>query len=482
MLRQTIVRRTALFLAVCVMPETQAWAAVGDLPELVSKPYLELAEIAPTLSFDNSELKDFRKDLDRERKAEEKRLKAEQKDLERKLKDLRDQLKSLNRESSEDSPQMAERRQAVHCQIIDLEKQIREKRIEISNGMPNSFDNKLAKVQLIEKWPAIKSEITAAIAAGRARQRQYGDVEDIGFRDSFEDQEKDIKLGEDALKEMKLYSLMPPELDAPAVKARIQQMADRIAMNSDVKVPVKLTLLRSEEINAFALPGGLLFVNTGLLLKATDESEVAGVIAHELAHVSARHGARLMRRANIANLMYQMAQIAVAIGTGGFGTIGTYYLMQAGFLGLGMVLNLNLLGVSREFEAEADQLGTQYAWKAGYDPRGFITFFDKMASEKGYVTSASFFRTHPAFYERIVSTLSEVTYLPHRDDLLVDTSGFEDMQNQITEAVKNAPPDPKAPTLRREPECPDPAAPRSKQSRITDTKAPAFCFVCPAGA
>ncbi|MFM2126200.1 MAG: hypothetical protein RL328_2651, partial [Acidobacteriota bacterium] len=209
-----------------------------------------------------------------------------------------------------------------------------------------------------------------------------------------------------------------------------------------------------------------------------DESEVAGVIAHELAHVSARHGARLMKRANIANLMYQMAQVAVIVGTGGVGTIGTYYLMQAGFLGLGMVLNLNLLGVNREFEAEADQLGAQYAWKAGYDPRGFITFFDKMASEKGYILSASFFRTHPPYFERIVSTLSEIEYLPKRQDLLVDTSGFRSFQNQLTEALKNAPPDPKAPTLRKEPECPGQDKPA--KSKISDADVPAFCFVCPA--
>ncbi|MFM2126046.1 MAG: hypothetical protein RL328_2497, partial [Acidobacteriota bacterium] len=319
MLPRAISRFTASLMAGCVLPATQAFAAAPTLPDLVSKPYLELADIAPAVSFRKPELDDLRKQLGNERKAEEKRLKAEQKELETKLKDLRDQLKSLNRETSEDSPQMTARRQSIHCEIIALEKRLREKRVEISNGMPNSFENKLAKIDLIEQWPARKKSIDAAIASGRARQRPYGDVEDIGFREISKDQEKDIKLGEDALKEMKLYSLMPAELDNKDIKARVQQIADRISMNSDVKVPVKLTVLRSQEINAFALPGGLLFVNTGLLLKAGDESEVAGVIAHELAHVSARHGARLMKRANIANLMYQMAQIAVIIGTGGVG-------------------------------------------------------------------------------------------------------------------------------------------------------------------
>jgi predicted Zn-dependent protease len=281
-------------------------------------------------------------------------------------------------------------------------------------------------------------------------------VEDIGVRAISEDQEKDIKLGEDALREMKLHGLFPPELESKEVKAYVQGISDRIAANSDVKVPVKLTVLHSEEINAFALPGGFLFVNTGLLDRARSESELAGVIAHELAHVSARHGAKLMRRANIANIMYQMAQIAIIVGTGGYGTIGTYYLFQAGFLGLGLVLDLSLLGVSREFEAEADQLGAQYAWKAGYDPRGFISFFDTMAAEKGYIRSASFFRTHPPYFERIVATLSEIEYLPTSGDLTVDSSTFRAFKAQLADVLRQEVEHQKdAPTLRREPPCDD---------------------------
>jgi predicted Zn-dependent protease len=193
-----------------------------------------------------------------------------------------------------------------------------------------------------------------------------------------------------------------------------------------------------------------------LIERAATEAELAGVIAHELAHVSARHGARLMKRANIANIMYQMAQIAVLIGTGGVATIGAYYLFQAGFLGLGLVLDLNLLGVSREFESEADQLGIQYAWKAGYDPRGFITFFDKMAAEKGYIQSASFFRTHPPYFERIVSTLTEIAYLPARGDLPVDSSGFQGFKKRLTDTLRKEEKDDKdAPKLRPGPKCED---------------------------
>ncbi|MBI3951033.1 MAG: M48 family metalloprotease [Acidobacteria bacterium] len=204
-------------------------------------------------------------------------------------------------------------------------------------------------------------------------------MEDIGFRDSVFDakgQEKDIKLGQESIREMKAYGLMPPELEDDQVKTYVTQLAQSIAANSDLKVPLHVTVLQSDEVNAFALPGGYLFVNTGLIQEADTESQLAGVLAHEIAHAAARHGHRLMTRATIANIIYQAAELAAAIFTGGVATIGTYYALQYGFYGLGLILNLALLGVSREYEAEADQLGVQYMWKAGYDPKGFINFFD----------------------------------------------------------------------------------------------------------
>jgi predicted Zn-dependent protease len=186
---------------------------------------------------------------------------------------------------------------------------------------------------------------------------------------------------------------------------------------------------------------------------------LAGVIAHEIAHVTARHGARLMKKANIYNYLFQVAQVAAMIFTGGTVGAGTYYALQYGFFGLGMVLNLTLLGVSRDFEEEADQLGAQYAWNAGYDPKGFVSFFDKMASEKGYVQSASFFRTHPPFYERIVSTFSEIEYLPPKRDLAVDSTAFRQIKEQLSKVQEqDGWKRQEKPTLRRGPEC-DPESP-----------------------
>jgi alpha-glucan phosphorylase-like protein len=336
------------------------------------------------------------------------------------------------------------------------ENEMHQKKAEREHGLPVSYDNKRAKLELIQRWPKKKCEIAGIIASGRARTRPYGDVEDIGLRTIAEGQEKDVKLGQDAVKEMKAYGLMPLEIEDKELKTYLQTLADTIAVNSDLKIPVRVTLLDSDEINAFALPGGYFYVNTGILEKAENESELVGVMAHELAHVSARHGAKLMKRATIAGIIYEAAQIAAMIFTGGVVSIGMYYALQYGFFGLGMLLSLTLLGVSREYEAEADQLGAQYAWKAGYDPKGFITFFDKMASEKGYAKAASFFRTHPPFAERIFATFSEIEYLPRKDNLQYDSSRFHQIKAQLLKVKEECRKEAKKrPSLRRLPQCDD---------------------------
>ena len=127
---------------------------------------------------------------------------------------------------------------------------------------------------------------------------------------------------------------------------------------------------------------------------------------------------------------------AAIVLTGGAAGIGTYYALQYGFFGLGLVLNLNLLGVSREYEMEADQLGLQYAWNAGYDPSGFTLFFDKIATREGYVNGASWFRTHPPFYRRMVDTRREIMFLPEKPDLIVQTSAFEQMKKDLVPVVE----------------------------------------------
>lgn len=409
---------------------------VTTLANLVNKPYVELLEIAPKVSFSTIQVNEFKKSLEKEKAAEKVRLEKEEVVLKKEVETLRKQLASLNKESSSDTQEMKDRRQALHCQILTLERKLKQKHTEHEHGLSVIYDNKLAKLELIQKWPLKQKEINGLIASGNARQRQFGDVEDIGIRKVGEGQEKDIRLGEESLQQLKSTGLMPPEIEDKEIIGYLQTLADKVAVSSDLKVPVRVFLLDSDEINAFALPGGFLFINRGLIEKADNESELVGVISHELAHVSARHGARLMKKATIAGIFYQAAQVAAVILTGGVAGIGMYYALNYGFFGLGLILDLTLLGVCRDYEMEADQLGVQYAWHAGYDPKGFITFFDKMASEKGYVRSASFFRTHPAFFDRIVSTFSEISYLPAKDEVMIDSKEFHTNKEKLTKVAK----------------------------------------------
>jgi beta-barrel assembly-enhancing protease len=216
---------------------------------------------------------------------------------------------------------------------VRLEDQLRKTNLQREKGVPIAYQNNFAKLDLIQKWPALHQEIEANIEAGQARQRRFGDIDDIGIRDlGIEDiaekQQSDIKTGKEALDEMKRQGLMPKEVEDKDTGKYIQSLAEEIARNSDLRIPLKLTLLDSMEINAFALPGGFLFVNSGLVNKAESESELVGVMAHEIAHAAARHGARLMKRAQIASIFFQSAQVAAIIFTGGAASIGSYYALQ----------------------------------------------------------------------------------------------------------------------------------------------------------
>jgi predicted Zn-dependent protease len=178
-----------------------------------------------------------------------------------------------------------------------------------------------------------------------------------------------------------------------------------------------------------------------------------------MSHAVARHGHKLMTKATIAQVIYQAAQIAAVLATGGAAGIGTLYGLQYGFYGLGLTLNLTLLGVSREFEQQADQLGIQYVWKAGYDTSGFIRFFDKMATKEGYANSASWFRSHPPFYQRMVESEREIMYLPKQQNLVVNTPEFAVMKAALVKVSVKAEEESKARPSLISPEqgCPAPS-------------------------
>lgn len=402
------------------------------LHEYLQKPYLELFEIAPTVTFSPAEVAAERDTLKqgenscRGRFKDHAKLYGKQVDQARK--DLKKGGDSLNDTTRHD----------LHCKIQNLELLRSEASVLSGQAIPNAYDNLGAKLDLLQLWPEQDRKARAELANGSYQQRRWADVKDIGFRQIEAGQESDVKTGQQAVDELKRTGLLPPELENKAIQQYVKSVADRVAQHSDLKVPLHVSVLQSREINAFALPGGYLFIERGLLEQVDDEAELAGVVAHEIAHDTARHGHKLMKRATIAGIFYQAAQIAAVVLTGGIAGIGMYYALQYGFYGLGMVLSLKLLGISRAYELEADQLGIQYAWNSGYDTTGFVRFFDKIATKVGYINGASWFRTHPPFFERMFAAQREMMFLPKERDQVVQTSEFLEMKKQLAPVVAEA--------------------------------------------
>jgi predicted Zn-dependent protease len=213
----------------------------------------------------------------------------------------------------------------------------------------------------------------------------------------------------------------------PVVTEYVNRIGQNLVRNSDARVPFTIKVVDSDEINAFALPGGFFYVNSGLILAADEEAELAGVMAHEIAHVAARHATRQMTRGQIANI----ATIPLIFVGGGLG----YAIQSAASLALPMTF----LKFSRGFEAEADYLGLQYMYATGYDPQAFIAFFEKVqAKEKKKPGSlAKAFATHPQTPDRIEKSQEEIArILPARDQYIDDTSEFQTVKARLA-ALEN---------------------------------------------
>ena len=256
----------------------------------------------------------------------------------------------------------------------------------------------------------------------QARHRHHGgkdEIDAIGSRKigktgwgNWYSLESEIQLGKEYAmiveSEVKL-------LRDPMVNEYVNRIAQNLMRNSDAKVPFTVKVIDSEEINSFTLPGGFLYVHTGLILAADDEAELAGVMAHEIAHVAARHATRQMTRNNLFNL----ASIPLIFVGGGAG-----YAVQQAF---GLVVPLSLSKFSRDFEAEADYLGLEYMYKAGYDPQAYISFFERLqAREKKPGVLVRTFATHPPTANRIRKSQVEIaSILPVREQYMVSTSDFD---------------------------------------------------------
>jgi predicted Zn-dependent protease len=233
--------------------------------------------------------------------------------------------------------------------------------------------------------------------------------------------EREIALGKQAAMEVEKSSKLVTD---PVVTEYVNRIGQNLVRNSDAKVPFTIKVIDSDEINAFALPGGFFYVNSGLILRADEEAEMAGVMGHEIAHVAARHGTRNATKGEIA----QFATIPlILLGPGGWAGYGLYE-------GLNMAIPLGFLKFSRDNEREADYLGLQYMYKAGYDPNAFVSFFEKIeAEEKRHPGSIpKVFSTHPPTPDRVQKAQQEIaTILPARDEYIVTTSEFDLVKSRL---------------------------------------------------
>ncbi len=257
------------------------------------------------------------------------------------------------------------------------------------------------------------------------------DVEDIGNRKvahrSIISQEKEIAIGKEYATEIDHSAKV---LTDPVINEYVNRVAQNVARSSDLTIPLTVKVIDSPEINAIALPGGFLYVNTGLIMAADEEDQIAGVIAHEIAHVAARHWASQMTKATIAQ--YAMLPILFIPMT-----YGVYYgIVEAYMNGI----PLAFLKFSRSAEAEADYLGIQYMYKAGYDPNSYVGFFGRIIEQdrRSPGSIPTVFASHPPTAERILKSDQEIKeILPRREQYLVTTSEFDDIKARLQTVIKN---------------------------------------------
>jgi predicted Zn-dependent protease len=274
------------------------------------------------------------------------------------------------------------------------------------------------------------------------------DPDQIGNRNvsgkvNFYSLEKEIALGKQLASEVERQAKI---INDPVIAEYVNRVGQNLVRNSDAKVPFTIKVIDSEEVNAFALPGGFFFVNSGLILKADNEAELAGVMAHEIGHVAARHGTRQATRGEIA----QLGMIPL-IFMGGWTGYGIYQAAS-------VLVPVGFLKFSRAMESEADLLGLEYMYKAGYDPTAFVDFFEKIETleKRKPGTVAKVFSTHPPTDSRIQAAQKNIQeYLKAKPEYVLTTSEFNDVKGRLL-AMHNKrkvdnPADPTRPTLRRAP-------------------------------
>jgi beta-barrel assembly-enhancing protease len=283
-------------------------------------------------------------------------------------------------------------------------------------------------------------------------KKKNSDVDNIGNRNinkgsiNFISLEKEIAMGRQLAAEIERQVKL---IEDPTINEYVNRVGQNLVRNSDSKVPFTIKVVESDEINAFALPGGFFYVNSGLILAADDESELAGVMAHEIAHVAARHGTEQASKAELINF----ASIPLIF----MGGVGGFALRQAA----GFLIPMQFLQFSRKDESEADYLGLQYLYKTGYDPGAAVSFFEKLqAKESAKPGSVSkMFSTHPPTGDRIEMSKKNIELvLPDKEQYVVTTSEFNQVKSLLAQ-LENRRPSPEEankPSLKRKTPRPDP--------------------------
>src|SRR5687768_11996974 len=231
--------------------------------------------------------------------------------------------------------------------------------------------------------------------------------------------EKEVRIGRELAAEVDRQAKF---IDDPAITEYVNRVGQNIVLHSDAKVPFTIKVIDSDEVNAFALPGGFFYVNKGLLLVADNEAEVAGVMAHEIAHVAARHAVENQTKASL--LEYLALGGSIFLG----GIPGMIFQNTAGLGLLGAFMKF-----SRNAESEADKLGVQYMWAAGYDPSAMATMFEKLEAKNkkkpGLISRA--FASHPAPPDRRAAALALAARFPEHDEYVISTSEFQRVKNRL---------------------------------------------------
>jgi predicted Zn-dependent protease len=276
-------------------------------------------------------------------------------------------------------------------------------------------------------------------------KKKNSDIENIGNRNinkgsiNFISLEKEIAMGRQLAAEIERQVKL---IEDPTINEYVNRVGQNLVRNSDAKVPFTIKVVESDEINAFALPGGFFYVNSGLILAADDESELAGVMAHEIAHVAARHGTEQASKAELINF----ASIPLIF----MGGVGGFAIRQAA----GFLIPMQFLQFSRKHETEADFFGLQYLYRTGYDPGAAVSFFEKLQAKESAKpgTISKMFSTHPPTGDRIEQSKKNIELiLPDKEQYVVTTSEFNQVRAQLARLQNNRPPEESnKPSLRRQ--------------------------------